>query len=128
MVHGVRVPARVIEAPETITVADIDAENNAEVRRVMLERFGEARDIEESGGKCIDQSFDTKGNVRQLWRKDIPGDEPIVMYRCINSSVEPDGTRKIYRLRVPPTIRTAREAFDWTFNLQGQNYDLVLET
>ncbi|MDP2705072.1 MAG: hypothetical protein Q8O71_01585 [bacterium] len=38
--HGVLVPAHVIEAPQTITVAEIQAEDDAEVRRVLRERFG----------------------------------------------------------------------------------------
>ncbi|MFX9042566.1 DUF6745 domain-containing protein, partial [Acinetobacter baumannii] len=33
-VHGTRVPGSIITAPETITVSAIDAERNAEVRRV----------------------------------------------------------------------------------------------
>lgn len=37
--HGVLVPDYVIEQPSRITVADIDAEENAEVRRVKIERF-----------------------------------------------------------------------------------------
>lgn len=39
-VHGVRVPADVIEHPESITAARIQAESDAEVRRVMIERYG----------------------------------------------------------------------------------------
>jgi hypothetical protein len=39
--HGVRVPERVILAPETLTREDFLSEPNAEVRRVMQERMGE---------------------------------------------------------------------------------------
>ena len=38
-VHGVEVAPRIVERPETLTLAEIDAERNAEVRRVMIERF-----------------------------------------------------------------------------------------
>lgn len=38
--HGVLVPVHAITAPQTITVADIQAETDAEVRRVLRERFG----------------------------------------------------------------------------------------
>jgi hypothetical protein len=38
--HGVRVPANVIEQPNTITIEQIRKEENAEVRRVMIERMG----------------------------------------------------------------------------------------
>jgi hypothetical protein len=38
--HGVTVPAQVIETPETITIDQIKNEENAEVRRCMVERMG----------------------------------------------------------------------------------------
>jgi hypothetical protein len=38
--HGTRVPQRVIEQPEMLTIQQITAEENAEIRRVMIERMG----------------------------------------------------------------------------------------
>ena len=38
--HGTTVPAQVIESPETITIEQIKKEDNAEVRRCMVERMG----------------------------------------------------------------------------------------
>ena len=38
--HGTTVPAHVIESPETITIEQIKKEDNAEVRRCMVERMG----------------------------------------------------------------------------------------
>ena len=38
--HGTKVPALVIESPETITIEQIKSEDNAEVRRCMVERMG----------------------------------------------------------------------------------------
>ena len=38
--HGVTVPEKLIKAPETLTIEDIRKEQNAEVRRVMIERMG----------------------------------------------------------------------------------------
>ena len=38
--HGIRVPRWVIEQPQEISDLNIDSEANAEVRRVMLERYG----------------------------------------------------------------------------------------
>src|SRR5262249_3700986 len=38
--RGVPVDARIVFRPETITTAEILAERNAELRRVLLERFG----------------------------------------------------------------------------------------
>jgi len=44
------------------------------------------------------------------------------MVEVHNSTPEPDGTRKTYYLRVPPTTRTAREAVAWTFGMSGTEY------
>jgi hypothetical protein len=35
----------------------------------------------------------------------------------INSTPEPDGTRKLYLQRVPPNFRTAKRAYAWTWDL-----------
>ena len=54
MWHGVRVPEHVIMQPETITLDQIKAEKNAEVRRIMRERYGDGRYLAEIGAKVID--------------------------------------------------------------------------
>jgi hypothetical protein len=51
--HGVRVSRHVIEAPETLTIKDVSAEKNAEVRRVMIERMGWEKFCSEAKMKLI---------------------------------------------------------------------------
>ena len=121
--HGVTVPDDVIMHPETITVAHIDGETNAEVRRVLMERYGESRYLADSGVSPI--HTDGYGT---LFRKEIPNDEPLVMVRVINSTPEPDGHRKIYMLRVPPTIETAHAAVAWTFGMDAKDYHPDVES
>jgi len=81
--HGVDVPEDVVLHPEQLTVDRIDGETNAEVRRVMLERYGEGRYLQDSGAKAVHRD---KYGV--LYRKEIPGDEPIVMVRVTNATPE----------------------------------------
>ena len=50
------------------------------------------------------------------------------MVEVLNSTPEPDGTRRTYFLRVPPTMRTAREAVAWTFGLDGGEYRPAAES
>jgi hypothetical protein len=109
--HGVMVPALVILKPDLITIADIDRETNAEVRRVMIERYrhgeeihGAAAFIRDAGGERLD--YDERYGT--LWRRGIPRDEPIVMVEVVNRTRELDGSFKRYWLRVPPGMRTAR--------------------
>ena len=155
-IHGVRVTEQIVMHPETLTVAQIDAEENAEVRRVMLERFGMSRYILESGAKPQHQD-----EFGVLYRRELANDEPIVMVRVLNSTPEPDGSLsmeeamqvfgeakvkrqltilnrilrwnkparfKEYWLRVPPDMQTAHEAVAWTFGKTPATYNPDWET
>ena len=113
----------VVRSPHLITVKHIETETNAEMRRVMMERFGEARYLQESG--AIEVHRDDFGT---LYRKDIPGDEPLVMVKVVNSTPEPDGHFKDYFLRVPPNMERARQAVAWTFNKEEMEYAPEVET
>ena len=89
----------------------------------MTELYGQDRYIRDSGVKPV--HADDYGT---LYRKEVPGDEAIVMVKVVNSTAEPDGSFKDYWLRVPPTIQTAREAIAWTFNVDPKNYQLEAQT
>jgi hypothetical protein len=135
--HGLRVPADVILHPENITVARIEAEHNSEQRRVLVERYGMGRYLKDAG--AVEIHRDETGI---LWRKDEPGDEPILMVQVANSTPEPDGSRREYFLAVHPELRpvrnrrvigspqkmTARNAVASTFGLRGEQYAPTAES
>jgi hypothetical protein len=95
--HGVLVPAFVVVRPDWITVKHIEDETNAEVRRVMTERYGEGRYIIDSGLKPI-----ARDEFGELFRKDFEGDSPLVYVKVKNSTAEPDGSFRDYFLSVNP--------------------------
>jgi hypothetical protein len=99
-VHGTRVTKQIVEAPETLTPEQILGEQNAEVRRVMMDRFGADRLIRESNAKLVHED-----EFGRLHRIDVQGDEPLVMVEVVNSTAEPDGSFKDYWLRVQPDCR-----------------------
>jgi hypothetical protein len=121
--HGVTVPSRIIRQPETISVVDIDSERNIEVRRVMMERFGHGRYIMGSGAAIIDQD-----DCGVLYRREFADDEPLVMVEVKDATIQPDGSRRTYLLRVPPNVTSAREAVAWTFGMTGSEYSPDVET
>jgi hypothetical protein len=125
--HGVRVTKQIVDAPQTLTVSQIEAETNAEVRRVMIERFGQARFLRESGAKIVDKDV-MGGREYTLYQKEVRNDEPILMVKCINATAEADGSFHEYFIRVPPTMKSALGAVAWTFGLNGTEYRPVLET
>jgi hypothetical protein len=121
--RGVLVPPYVVLLPEPLTFDLIESERNAEVRRVLIERYGLDNYLRE--GKVLRLHEDQCGI---LYRMNLPGDEPILVVRVQNSTPEPDGTIKEYFLRVPPTMQRARQAVAWTFGLSEEEYHPLTET
>lgn len=121
--HGVFVERGIIEEPEAITVAEIESCANAELRRVLIERYGPSRYIIDSGAEEV--SSDECGT---LYKKEVPGDEALVFVKVKNSTPEPDGQYRDYFLRVPPEISSARQAVAWTFALETEDYNPLVET
>ena len=122
--RGVRVTQDIVERPETITVAKVGAEPNAEVRRVMIERMGAERFMREGNAKRIHRDkFGT------LWHRHMKNEfEPFAVVEVVNGTPEPDGSIKHYWLRVPPTVSTAREAVAWTYGMTAEEYDPEIRT
>jgi hypothetical protein len=103
----------------------------------MLSRFVEARYIEASGAESIHED-----RYGQIFRCEMKGDEDLIMVRVLNSTPEPDGTVKMYWLRVQPDLRpmmgggrfgesqkmSARNAIASTFGLRGEEYAPEQET
>lgn len=104
--HGVAVAEYIIERPEEIDTAKINAERNAEVVRVMIDRYGAGRYLEEMDAKPIGETF----NGSQLFEMELHDGTRIARVRAINSTPEPDGTSKIYWLKVPTGLSCAQEA------------------
>lgn len=125
--HGLAVPAAVIEEP--VTVARIEQEENVELRRVLLERYGLDRYLRERGEKPA-----AEDEYGRLWRLELDAGsqggrvEPLVVVEVENATLEPDGSRRRYTLRVPPQMRSAREAVAWTFGLDEHAYGPARQT
>lgn len=121
--RGMPVPAEFLDQLAGLTPRRIREEENAELRRVMLEHYGYDRYLEESGAEPVQRD-----RAGVLWRIELERDEPLVMVEVVNSTPEPDGTHRVYWLRVPPRTRTAREGVAWTFGLDEADYTPERET
>jgi len=141
-VHGVRVEPWIIDNPEQITAEKITKEENMEVRRVMLERYGAGRYLLDIKAEVLDAS-----DYGTLYRAPMGEDEPLVMVKLVNSTPEPDGSFKDYWLRVNPECRPllgmsddgqpilgepqemrARNAVAASFGLRGDEYIVEVQT
>ncbi|MFI2376323.1 DUF6745 domain-containing protein [Streptomyces sp. NPDC018964] len=121
--RGMPVTRDFLDELRTLTPERIRQEENAELRRVMLEYYGYDRYLADSGARPLHRD-----GTGTLWRVELDGDEPVVMVEVLNSTPEPDGTHRTYWLRVPPTTRTAREGVAWTFGLGAEAYEPLEET
>jgi hypothetical protein len=131
--HGTRVPQRVIERPETLTAHEVNTEENAEVRRAMLERMGMERFVREAGAIIV--NTDEWGTLYSI--PPANDDEPLMVVKVTNSTPEPDGTFKDYLIPVDPNayggLLTARAAIasTWRIKRDGErpeNWELAFKT
>jgi hypothetical protein len=106
--NGVTIDHRIAFRPESIAVDEVLAEPNAELRRVLLERYGIERFMLDAGAEVLDEDRDP-GGVRNLLRVALEGDEDLV---CVMVHCPSTGGR--YLLRVPPTMTTCHQAIAWT--------------
>jgi hypothetical protein len=137
-IHGVCVPRNVAEAPETITLAQINQERNTDVRRIMIERR-----LHALGATVRHEDTDRYGFPRRLLVAGIGGVEPLCVVEIVNPTPEPiryrpkEGERglwvgkrwhKKHMLCVPPQCQTTQEALTWAFEAGPWDYRQALET
>lgn len=121
--RGVMVPANIIFDADNISSTDVMSEVNTEVRRVMMERMGYEKFAQEQRTQVLNEDEDPGGR-RQLLRIELTNDEPLV---CLAVSCPSTGRR--YMLRVPPTMRSCRQAAAWIAGYDNPNdYQPLIET
>ena len=124
--RGVSVPADIIEDPKALTPKRIDSEANAEVRRVMIERYGLSRYVVDSVAEVIDQDEESGGRPRRLLRKPGRDGQPdILVLEVRNATPEPDGTRRTYFLHPAPGCRRMRKRADGSVEVFGKEQALT---
>lgn len=123
--HGLKVPEKLIEAPETLTKEDFINENNAELRRTMVEHIGSDVFAKLQDLEVIDTG-ELNGQKVELLRSKETDDlarEHICFVKVTCTS-----TGREYNLGVPETFNDALEALAWTFNMSADEYKPDIET
>jgi len=123
--EGVRIPPHFYTKPDSLTITEVLAHPNTEVRYVGIKIVGMDRVLESNNTTIIHK--DKQKNQILFQIKGI-FDEPVSYVKVVNSTQEPDGTYKDYYLCVPPTVKTCQEAVAWTFRLEEQEYQPEQET
>lgn len=105
--RSVRINEQIAFRPHEIEAGEVLKEENVERRRVLLERMGHERFIEQVQPQVLDSDTDP-GGARRLLRIDMANDEPLLFL-----AVQCPSTDRQYTLRVPPTTLTCHQAAAW---------------
>ncbi|MEL6186517.1 MAG: DUF6745 domain-containing protein, partial [Myxococcota bacterium] len=121
--RSVPIDHRIAFEPSRLTAQEVLAESNAEIRRVMIERMGYLRFVEESRAKELDADTDP-GGARRLLSVALEEDEPLVGLACQCPS-----TGHQYFLRVPPHVTSCHQAAAWLAGFDDPSlYNPAIET
>lgn len=111
-INGRMIPK--VTATGKLTFKKILAQNNAEVKRVLISHFGEENFLKELGAEEV--ARDDYGILYHGER--LPGEREIfAMVAVVNSTPEPDGSYKNYYLRVSPQAATPHAAIAQSFRM-----------
>lgn len=123
--ENIRIPPHFFTKPETLTIEEVLAHTNAEVRYVGMKIIGMDKVLSHEGTQIIHED---KKKEMILFQFNGGLSEPISYLKVVNSTQELDGTYKNYYLCVPPNMRTCKEAVAWTFKLDEKEYNPTQET
>lgn len=123
--ENIRVPPHYITNPESLTLQEVLAHVNTEVRFVGMKIVGMDKVMNDKKTKIIHRD-EEKGQV--LFQIKGIFQDPVCYVKVVNSTQEPDGTFKDYYLCVPPDVKTCKQAVAWTFRLEEQEYQPGQET
>jgi hypothetical protein len=114
--HGVRLGhdgEQIILRPQTQTIEQIDADENEEVRRIRIERFGWLRYLAETNAEVVhSRRNDIENTKEMLCRR---GPMQVLVCHC-------PSTARVYALEVPREIATCEQAQNWLWNADGSRY------
>jgi hypothetical protein len=121
--RGVQVSDRIAFESQSITGQDILNTENVELRRVLIERLGYETFLQQVGGIVRDRDLDA-GGERQLVYIPFDDDEPLTILKVTCPS-----TGHLHVLRVPPYIRSCRQAAAWVAGFDNpDDYQPLIET
>jgi antitoxin component YwqK of YwqJK toxin-antitoxin module len=120
-VRGVIVPPKIQEIINSgaLTAQYVLSIKNTALRRICLEELGYERFLMQVKHEIISQEGEYE-LIRINWYK---REESIYLVK-----VKCPSTGAFYTLRVPPKVKTVKEAVAWTFNVKESEYVLTAET
>jgi len=120
--RGVRVSDQIAFGADTMSGQDILNTENVELRRILIERLGYDKLLEQVGGLIRDRDRDA-GGERHLVSVPLEDDEPLMLLK-----VSCPSTGHLHVLRVPPHMRSCRQAAAWVAGFDNpDDYQPLIE-
>ena len=112
--HGVTVDRQVIEQPQSQTVEQINGEQNEEIKRVRIERFGWQRYLTNINAQVIDSRRNDVECTREALMQ--AGDMRVLVCHC-------PSTARVYALEVDRSCQTTEQAqnYLWSGSRAAEN-------
>lgn len=110
VIGGVTVDEQIVMRPETQTLAQIKGEDNAEVKRIRIERYGWDKYLKAVNAVLVEHS---RNEVEQTDEALMDADGMRVLICACPS------TARVYAMEVPTTVTTCLAAQQWLRNQRG---------
>lgn len=124
--HGVRVPEHLF-GPE-VSIDDLHAEPNSEVRRVLIERMGWPAYIEQADLRLVASAADPGNGEHELRLYELPPalHENRRLLTMVNGSPDRSGRRRVYAELVPVDFDDPIAAAAWQYDCPPEVYRELL--
>lgn len=106
IIDGIRLDEQIVMRPETLTIHQINSEQDQDKRSIMIDRFGWPRFLQKSNANCIDKRYNYIENTK----------EALFVLDNGNRLVVTCPTGRVFALGVPTSIATCEDAQSWLGN------------
>lgn len=103
IIDGSRVTEQIVMRPETLTLKQINKEDDLDIRSIMIDRFGWTRYLKESNAKCINKFSNLVEGTKEALFQSSQGSRLVVS--C--------PTGRVFSIGVPTSCMTCVDAQSW---------------
>lgn len=119
VINGVRVNEQIVMRPETLTVKQINKEDNLDVRAIMINRYGWHNYLAKSKASLVDfRENDVENTKEALYTTKEFGKRLVVT--C--------PTGRIFTLGVPENVSNCEQAQNWLGNDTSKKFNVIGRT
>ncbi len=111
-INGVIVDEQIVMRPETQTIEQIDGEQNAEIRRIRIERYGWDKYLEAKEAEVIEHRYNPIEGCDESLMK--TNDMTVLVCAC-------PSTGRVYAMEVSPDCDSCQGAQDYLSNGKAKN-------